>query len=106
VKASLKEVAQSLLEAAEAEEKATAEPKPVHAPAETGMLEEAPGQKSVRRVVFFWSFVLGWLLAGVLIWRGHPSEAKELAFGLMGFATGGVAIGRWAEAYENKGKDE
>jgi len=102
------EAKERLLELADALKDAPApEPKPAHhAPAKIGMLEEAPGQKSVRRVIFFWSYILGWLAVGLLIWRGHADQAVNMSYVLLGGSATGVIGGRFAEAYENKGKKE
>jgi hypothetical protein len=104
----IKEAVQSILIAVEAAEtkESTApapEPKPAHhAPVKIGMLEEAPGVRSVKRVVYFFSFLLGAVVALVAMWRGDGSTARDIVLGLVGLATGGAAVGWWAEVQESK----
>jgi len=71
------------------------------APQKTGMLCEAPGVRSVRRVVFFWSSVFLALCVAAGFFYPMSETQKDLLLGFYSLATGGMALGRCAEAYEN-----
>jgi hypothetical protein len=74
--------------------------------AKAGMFDEAPGQRSVRRVAFFLSFLLGVgvCIAGLFVEVSDP--VKDLVVAILASATGAVGLGRFAEAWEARGKGE
>jgi hypothetical protein len=86
--------------------------KPSDAPAseprpKTGMFEEAPGQTSVRRVVFFITFVFSMAFCLLGLKFEITEQAKELVIALFALASTVMGAGRFAEAMENrKGGDD
>jgi len=68
----------------------------------TGFLEEAPGVKSVKRLVFFTAFIFGVAMCGVGFFIPISEPVKELAITIVTAAFGMMGVGVLAEAWESK----
>lgn len=66
------------------------------------LLSEAPGEPSIRRVVFALAFVFGAALCFLGVWTDIPSSVERIAITIISAAAGAVGAGRFAEAMERR----
>ena len=64
---------------------------------------EAPGEPSIRRIVFGLVFVFAMGLCVAGLWLEVAETVKTIAITLITTAAGVVGIGRFAEALDGKG---
>jgi len=70
----------------------------------TGYFEEAPGVRSVRRLVFLGTFLFG---AGVCVagfWLPISDQVKDITIAIVCAGSGTMLGGRIAEMFENRGE--
>jgi len=68
------------------------------------LFSEAPGEPSIRRVVFALSFVFGAALCFLGVWTDIPAAVERIAITIIGAAFGVMGIGRFAEAMDRRDK--
>jgi len=67
-----------------------------------GLFEEAPGEPSIRRVVFAAAFVFGTLFCLLGLCCSVSPEVERVAIAIVTGAFGVMGVGRFAEAWENR----
>jgi hypothetical protein len=68
------------------------------------LFSEGEGEPSIRRVVFFLSFIFGVVLCLIGFWCDISPPVERVAITIIGAAFGVMGVGRIAEAVERQGK--
>jgi hypothetical protein len=61
------------------------------------MLSEGDGEPSVRRYVFFITFLFSMAICATGLWVEIPMAVETLTITMIGTSTGAVTVGRFAE---------